>query len=174
LNKSLFLKRLQVERDKFELLLNRVGFTRKMTMKGVSGRLSIKDLLADVLTREQFIADRLNEIVHGESYAPSASHSGLARFREGYGFPDYESPLHEKDKPDHLVIYKHRNIGLDEIIAQELAAYDSILTALQQLTHDQILDHDLFHRIAEHTFRPYRRVSLEIRRWLKSITARSN
>ena len=36
------------ERDKFELLLNRVGFTRRMTLKGVAGAWSIKDILAHI------------------------------------------------------------------------------------------------------------------------------
>ena len=133
----------------------------------------MKDLLADILTREQFISDRLNEIVHGVPYSPSISHGALDRFHEEYGFPDYESPLQEKESPDHLVIYKHRNIGLDEIISEELAAYSNILAALEKLTGDECLDHDLFHRIAQHTYRPYRRIGVEIRRWLKSITTQS-
>ena len=171
MNKSVFAQRLQSERDKFEILLNRVGFTRQMTMKGVSGNLSIKDLLADILTREQFIADRLNEILHGEKYAPSMSHTALDDFQTAYGFPDYESPLCEKDKINHLVVYKHKNIALDEIVEQEIAAFSNILAALERLTHDQCLDHDVYYRIAEHTYRPYRRASTDIRRWLKSIAA---
>ena len=174
MNKPLFIERLQRERDKFENLLNRVGFTRQMTMKGVSGGLSIKDMLADILTREQFIADRLSEILHGEAYAPSTSHTALENFQKKYGYPDYESPLLEKEKRNHLVTYKHKNIGVDDIVEQELAAYTNILASLQKLTSDQCLDHDLFHRIAEHTYKPYRRMSIEINRWLRSIAAESN
>ena len=173
MNKRLFLERIRHERDKFELLLNQVGFTRQMTIHGVSGSLSIKDLLAVVLTREQFIADRLNEILHGETYSPCTSYTALEKFHDEYGFPDYESPLIEKDTQNHLVVYKHKNIGLDEIVSQELAAYSNILAAFERLSHDQCLDHDLYHRIAEHTYRPYRRASVEIRRWLKSIAAAS-
>ncbi len=169
MNKTIFLQRLLGERDKFEILLNQVGLTHKMTMKGVSGNLSVKDLLADILTREQFIADRLHEIVHGDAYAPSTSHTALDDFHKSYGFPDYESPLYEKTKIDHLVIYKHKNIALDEIVEQELAAFSNIITALEKLTHPQCLDHDVYHRVAEHTYRPYRRASAEIRRWFKSI-----
>ena len=173
MNKLLFVERLQRERDKFENLLNQVGFTRQMTMKGVSGSLSIKDMLADILTREQFIADRLSEILHGETYAPSASHTALENFQIKYGYPDYESSLLEKDKRNHLVTDKHKNIGVDDIVEQELAAYINILASLQKLTHDQCLDHDLFHRIAEHTYKPYRRTSIEINRWLTSIATES-
>ncbi|MBC7876214.1 MAG: hypothetical protein H7Y59_03500 [Anaerolineales bacterium] len=174
MDKASFLERLQRERDKFELLLNQVGFTRQMTMKGVSGSLSIKDLLADILTREQFIADRLSEIVHSEIYAPCASHTALQNFQDKYGYPDYESPLAEKEKINHLVIDKHKNIGLDDIVEQELAAYTNIISLFKKLTSEQCLDHDLIHRIAEHTYKPYRRTIIEINRWLRSIASESN
>ena len=174
MEKITFLPRLQRERDKFELLLNQVGFTRQMTMIGVSGSLSIKDLLADILTREQFIADRLSEILHGEAYSACASHTALNDFQDKFGYPDYESPLLEKENRNQIVTYKHKNIGVDDIVEQELAAYENIISALEKLTHEQCLDHDLFHRIAEHTYKPYRRTSLDINRWLKSITTESN
>jgi hypothetical protein len=173
MNKTLFLERLQKERDTFEILLNRVGFTRQMTMKGVLGSLSVKDLLADILTREQFIGDRLNEVLHDVGYMPGSTHNDVFNFEKTYGYPDYESSLVSKQKIDHLVIHKHKNIALDEIVSQELTAYSGILASFEKLTHDQCLDHDLYHRVAEHTYRPYHRMSTEIRRWLKSIETES-
>ncbi len=173
MNQAIFLERLQFERDKFENLLNRLGFSRKLTMKGITGGLSIKDLLADTLSREQFIADRLSEILHNEVYTPSTSYTALENFQQTHGYPDYESPLLEIEKPQHSVIYKFRNIGLDEIVDQEIAAYLSIYDSFKQLTHNQCLDHDLFHRIAEHTYKPYRRAGLEINRWLKRTASES-
>jgi len=170
-NKPLFIERLQRERDKFEILLNRVGYSRQMTINGLSGKLSIKDLLADILSREQFIADRMNEILHGESYAPCMSHTALENFQKKYGYPDYESLLLEKEKQNHLVIYKHKNIAVDDIVEQEIAAYGNIVNMLEKLTFGQCLDNDLFHRIAEHTYKAYRRTSMEINRWLISITS---
>ncbi|MCC6261817.1 MAG: hypothetical protein IT311_13235 [Anaerolineales bacterium] len=173
MNKRIFLERLQKERDAFEILLNKAGFSRRMTMNGVLGNLSIKDLLVDILVREQFIADRLAEIIHGGAYAPAASNHAFFEFEETYGYPDYESPLYQKGQIDHLTIYKHKNIGVDEIVAQELSAFANIVSCLEKITHEQCLDFDLYHRIAEQTYRPYRRTSLEIRRWLKSIKAES-
>ena len=173
MEKTVFFERLQRERDKFEILLNRVGFTRQLTMKGVFGSLSIKDLLADVLSREQFIADRLSEIANGEPYAPSTSFTALENFQKRNGYPDYESNLLEKDKPNHLVVYKFKNIGMDDIVEQDLATYMSIVELLQQLTHNQCLNHDLFHRIAEHTYKPYRRTSAEINRRVRQIASES-
>ena len=174
MDKITFLPRLQRERDKFEILLNQVGFKHQMTMNGVVGSLSIKDLLADVLTREQFIADRLNEILHNESYWTSTSLIALENFRRDHGYPDYESPLLEKEKLDQVVIYKYKNIGVDDIVELELAAYANIVSVLEKLSHDQCLDNDIFHRIAEHTYKSYRRASIEINRWLKSIASESN
>lgn len=174
MDKIIFLPRLQRERDKFEILLNRVGFTRQLTMVGVLGSLSIKDMLADVLTREQFIADRLSEVLHNETYSPCTSHTALENFHSDNGYPDYESPLIVKEALNHLVIYKYKNIGMDDIVEQELAAYTNIISALEKLTHNQCLDHDLFQRIGEHTYKVYRRTSMEINRWLNSIESESN
>ncbi|MDD2920658.1 MAG: hypothetical protein PHQ36_00070 [Anaerolineales bacterium] len=174
MDKINFLPRLQRERDKFELFLNQIGFTRQMTMNGVAENLSVKDLLADVLSREQFIADRLNEIIHSESYAPCVTHRALDHFQKTFGYPDYESPLLDKERLDHLVIYKYKNIGLDEIIEQEIAAYANIIGALEKLTREQCLDHDIFYRVAEHSYKPYRRMIIKINRWLESISSGTN
>lgn len=171
MNKTILLERLQRERDQFEQLLNRVGFARRLTMKGVSGHLTVKDLLADVLLHEQFLADRLSEILEGETYAPSSSFTALENFQNHYGYPDFESTLYEKDKPNLLVLDQYKNIEFDEIVSQELAVYANILDAFEKLTYHQCLDHDLFHRIAEHTYRPYRRVGSAIQRWLKKIAS---
>jgi hypothetical protein len=171
MNKLIFLSRLQGERDKFELLLNRAGFLRQLTMAGVFPNLSIKDLLADALCREQFIGDRLSEILHGEPYAPCVSHSAFENFQKENGYPDYESPLCRKEKPNPLVVEKYKNVSLDDIVEQELAAYISVVSAMERLTQNQCLDHDLFHRVAEQTYKTYRRASAEIQRWQKSIAA---
>ncbi len=174
MDKVVFLPRLQRERDKFELLLNQVGFMRQMTMTGVFGSLSVKDLLADVLSREQFISDRLSEALHGEFYAPCASHTALHNFQKKFSYPDYESPLIDKEKADHIFIYKYKNIGLDDIVEQELGAYTNILSALEKTTQEQCLDHNLFHRIAEHTYKPYHRMAIKINRWLESTSSETN
>ena len=173
MNKTLLLERLQNERDQFELLLNRIGFARQLTMRGVLGVLTVKDLLAEVLSHEQFIADRLSEILHGETYAPSASFTALEKFEHDYGYPDYESTLVEKDKFHPTLLDTYKNIEFDEIVAQEIAVYTSIIAEFEKLSHHQCLDHDLFHRVAEHTYKPYRRASTLIQHWLKRIASES-
>lgn len=167
MNKALLLSRLQNERDQFELLLNRVGFSRRLTLRGVSGGLTVKDLLAEILAHEQFIADRLSEIHHGWSYSPSASFSAFEDFQSQFGYPDYESPLYEKGGHDLSVLDAYKNIEFDEIVSEELALYSNILEFVKKLSHHQCLDHDLYHRVAEHTYRLYRRTGIMIYRWLK-------
>lgn len=171
MNKTLLLERLQNERDQFELLLNRVGFARRLTMRGVSGTLTVKDLLAELLLHEQFLSDRMSEIAHGERYSPSTSFTAFENFQREYGYPDFESPLFEKGHPAMLDTYK--TIEFDEIVSEELAIYTSILELIEKLSPHQFLDHDLYHRTAEHTYRPYRRTAALIRRWLNKITSES-
>ena len=62
--KKPFIEKLLQERDKFELLLNRVGYTRRMTLKGFreSGRSRIFSRI--FLSYEQYMADRMHEILH--------------------------------------------------------------------------------------------------------------
>src|SRR5262245_12836463 len=105
-NKDLFLARLIRERDKFELLINRIGFTRRLTIPGVIGKWSIKDLLAHVLVYEQYIADRIQEIQNGESYIPCRTQNALDAFLDQYGYPDFGSPLLDDEAPMEWVVEK--------------------------------------------------------------------
>lgn len=173
MNKTLLLERLQNERDQFEILLNRAGFARQLTMRGVSGSLTVKDLLAETLSHEQFIADRLSEILHGETYAPSTSFTALENFQAKYGYPDYESSLTEKDKLHPFIMDAYKNIAFDEIVSQELAVYANIVDSLEALSQRQCLDHNLFQRVAEQTYRPYRRAGALIATWLKKTASES-
>lgn len=169
MDKATFLSRLQKERDVFEWTLNRVGSAKQIAMPGVWGGLSVKDLLADVLSRELFFSDRLSEILHGEPYSPCVSHSALHRFEQKFGYPDYESRLVESDAPNHLFVYKHKNVGMEELAAQEIAAYLGVFEALEKLPRAACLDFDVFRRAEEHTCRPYRRMIQKINRWRESI-----
>ncbi len=169
-NKEIFLARLMRERDKFELLLNRVGFTRRMTLKGVSGRWSIKDVLAHVLSHELYIADRLNETLHGETYTPCRTQNALDAFLDEFGYPDFGSPLLDGDGPNEWVTEKYRNVSLDDVVAQELQAFASIVASLEKLPEEALNQHNYFDRVANNTYRHYREHSADIRRWLRSNT----
>ncbi|HET9911597.1 MAG TPA: hypothetical protein VFQ13_06895 [Anaerolineales bacterium] len=170
-NKEIFLARLMHERDKFELLLNRVGFTRRMTLKGVSGKWSIKDMLAHILAYELYIADRMNEILHGEHYAPARTQNALDAFLDDFGYPDFGSPLLDDDGPNEWVTEKYKNVSLEDVVAQEIQAFASIIAALEKMPEEVLNQHNLFDRIANNTYRHYREHSAEIKRWLRSSTA---
>jgi len=169
--KEIFVARLMNERDKFELLLNRVGYTRRMTLKGVSGKWSIKDMLAHILAYEQYIADRLHEILHGETYAPCRTQNALDAFLDHFGYPDFGSPLLDDDAPNTWITEKYANVPLEDVVMQELQAFASILASLEKLPEDILIQHSLFDRIANNTYRHYREHITEIKHWLKSSTA---
>ena len=159
------------ERDKFELLLNRVGYTGRMTLKGVSGKWSIKDILAHILAYEQYIADRMNEIQHNETYIPCRTQNALDAFLDEFGYPDFGSPLLGDDEPNEWITEKYKNVPLEDVVAQEIQAFASIISSLEKLTEELMHQHGLFERVANNTYRHYREHVVDIKRWLKANTA---
>jgi hypothetical protein len=171
--KFVFVQRMQRERDKFELLLNRVGYSRRMTLNGVAGSWSVKDILAHILAYEQYIVDRMEEIHHGQDYVPCKTQTALDAFREEFGYPDFGSPLLDDDGPNAWVVEKYKTIPLDEIVAQELQAYSALMASLERMPEDELNRHDLFERVANNTYKHYREHAVDIRRWLKTIAVNS-
>lgn len=171
--KKLFIEKLLQERDKFELLLNRVGYTRRMTLKGVSGKWSIKDILAHILSYEQYMADRMNEILHHEVYVPCKTQTALDAFVAEFGYPDFGSALLDDDEPNAWIVEKYKNVSLDDVVTQELQAFASIIAAFEQMTQETIAKHNLNERIANHTFKHYRDHIKDIRAWLKTNAVNS-
>lgn len=170
-HKEIFLARLMRERDKFELLLNRVGYARRMTLKGVSGKWSVKDMLAHILAYEQYIADRMSEILHGEEYAPCKTQNALDAFLDEYGYPDFGSPLLDDDVPNEWITEKYKNVSLEDVVSQELQAFASIISFLEKLSEEVLNQHHLYDRIANNTYKHYREHTVDIKRWLRSNTA---
>jgi hypothetical protein len=170
-HKEIFLARLMLERDKFELLLNRVGYTRRMTLKGVSGKWSIKDILAHVLAYEQYMADRMNEILHGESYIPCRTQNALDAFLDEFGYPDFGSPLLDDDGPSEWITEKYKNVSLEDVVTQEIQAFVAIVSFLEKIPEETMNRHHLYDRIANNTYRHYREHIADIKRWLRSNTA---
>lgn len=161
------------ERDKFELLVNQVGFTRQLTLQGVSGKWSIKDILAHLLAYELYIADRMHEILHGETYTPCRTQNALDAFLDQFGYPDFGSSLLDDDAPDTWVIEKYRNVSLEEVVAQEVQAFAAIVAALQSLSEEMIASHNLYERVANNTYKHYRQHIRDIHRWLVENAANS-
>ena len=168
--KQIFLARLMHERDKFELLLNRVGYAGRMTLKGVSGKWSIKDIIAHIFAYEQYIADRMNEVLDGEEYVPCRTQNALDAFLDEYGYPDFGSPLLDDDGPNEWIAEKYRNVSLDDVVMQEIQAFASIVSALDKMPEELITRHHLYDRVANNTYLHYREHIAEIKRWLRSNT----
>ena len=167
LNREDFLARLLRERDKFELLLNRVGYTRRMTVKGVAGKWSIKDILAHIWAYEQYIADRMQELLHHQPYTPCKTQTALDAFLAEFGYPDFGSPLLDEDSPNEWVIEKFASVSLEDVVAQELQAFSSIVSALEDMPEEMNLRHNIQNRVSKHTYEHYREHAREIKHWLK-------
>jgi uncharacterized protein DUF1706 len=173
MTKYQFISKLLQERDKFELLLNRVGYTRQMTLKGVSGKWSIKDILAHILSYELYIADRMHEILHHQVYTPCKTQTALDAFANEFGYPDFGSPLLDNDTPNAWVVEKYKNVSLDDVVTQELQAFAAIISALEQMTEETISKHNLNERIANNTYKHYREHIKDIRAWQKTNAVNS-
>lgn len=165
INKNVFVARLLQERDKFELLLNRVGYARRMTLKGVAGKWSIKDILAHIWAYEQFIADRMHEILYNQPYTPCKTQTALDAFLDEYGYPDFGSPLLDFDSPREWIMERYTNVSLEDVVAQELQAFSSIVSAFEQMPIDIITQHNIQNRVVKHTYEHYRKHIREIKRW---------
>ncbi len=173
MTKNLFISRLMRDRDKFEQLVNRVGYSRRLTLNGVVGKWSVKDILAHILAYEQYMADRLEEILQDESYSPCKTQSALDAFLDAFGYPDFGSSLLDEDTPDAWVVEKYRNVSLEDVIMQEINAFASIVSCLEKLTEEKINEHNLYDRIANNTYKHYREHIRDIRKWLAVNAANS-
>jgi hypothetical protein len=172
-NKDIFLARLMRERDKFELLINRIGFTRQLTMPGVLGKWSIKDILAHLLVYEQYIDDRMEEILHGEPYLPCKTQNALDAFLDQYGYPDFGSPLLDDEAPNSWIVEKYRSVSLEDVVTQEVHAFTSIVASLEMMTEETLGTHNLYERVANNTYKHYREHIRDIRKWLVANAANS-
>ncbi len=168
MNKVIFLRRLQSERDKFELLLNQVGFTRQMAVKGVSGSWSIKDILAHIFAYEQYMADRMEEIYQNKRYAPCKTQNALDAFLQEFGYPDFGSPLLDDDGPNAWIVERYQNVPLEEIVSQELHAYGTIVHLFEKMSEQTILRNNLYERVANNTYRHYQEHIRDIKHWVMS------
>jgi hypothetical protein len=173
MNKKLFLSRLLREREKLELLVNRVGFTRQLTLPGVLGKWSVKDVLAHLLAYEQYIADRMEEILHGERYIPSKTQNALDAFLEEFGYPDFGSSLLDDDGPNAWIVERYRNVSLEDVVTQENNVFASIVTFLEAMSEEMIEQHNIYERVANNTYKHYREHIRDIRKWLAVQAANS-
>ena len=154
------------EREKLELLVNRVGFTRQLTMPGVLGKWSVKDMLAHLLAYEQYIADRMEEILQHETYIPCKTQTALDAFLDAFGYPDFGSALLDDDTPNAWVVERYRNVSLEDVVTQEINVFASIVSSLEKMSEEMIQQHNIYDRVANNTYKHYREHIRDIRKWL--------
>src|SRR5574340_63513 len=126
-------------RDEWEPLINHVGLSR-VGIGGVSGYWSVKNIVAHVMCREQHLADRLHEIARGEPELVCTSSEDLEAFIEEFGFPDFASPLLAEDSANEWVFNKYKNIAMNEMIADEIHAFDCLLDGMRQVSEEKLND----------------------------------
>jgi hypothetical protein len=136
-HKEIFIARLMHERDKFELLLNRVGYTR-MTLKAFR-EVVHQDMLALILPTNN-IRDRM----HGPArrgICTRRTQNALDAFLDEFGYPDFGSPLLDDDGPNEWVTEKYKNVALDDVVMQEIQAFSSIISYLETMTEEVMNRH---------------------------------
>jgi hypothetical protein len=165
--REMFVERVLRERDRFEQLLNRVGYLRRMTLKGVAGKWSVKEALAYLWAHEQYLADRLYEIRHHQGYTVCHTAAEQDAFLEEFGYPDFGSPLLEIEACRAWLAERYQQVSLDDLASQEMEAFCAIISALETLPEEAFLQHNLYTRVIQHTCEQYREYAHAIRRWLK-------
>ena len=116
---------------------------------------------------EQFLADRMHEILHDQPYTPCKTQTALDAFLDEFGYPDFGSPLLDNNTPQEWVVEKYKNVSLDDVVSQEIQAFSSIISALEQMPEETITHHNLYNRVINHTYEHYREHIHDIKNWLK-------
>jgi hypothetical protein len=168
MNKSELLTTLQTERTHWESLLEQIG-EKRLTISGVVGDWSIKDVIAHIMSYEQYILDRLRETLHGEVYMPSETPEALTAYVDKYDYPDFGSPLLDDDEPNAWVIQRYRGEALDTVITKERQVYADLLQTIQELSEEAFEEHQYAERIESNTTEHYQHHANDIRNWLGSF-----
>jgi len=166
MKKSQFLTRLQSEREAWEHIVNYVGASR-LGIGGVTGRWSVRDIVAFVMAGEQYLADRLHEIQQNEVRLACKTQDDFDTFIEEFGYPDLESPLLNERHVNDLIIHKFRNTPFKDLIELEIHAFDAIIAMVDSLPESRFTDGNLFGRVARYTIVMYRRYIADIQKRFK-------
>jgi hypothetical protein len=119
------------------------------------------------------MADRMNEILHGQAYTPCKTQTALDAFLDEHGYPDFGSPLLDDDAPNAWVVEKYKSVSLEEVVTQEVQAFSSIVSMLEKMPQKMIEQHHLFDRVANNTIKHYREHLRDIRRWMRTHAVNS-
>ncbi|MGE5252244.1 MAG: DinB family protein [Bacteroidota bacterium] len=166
MRKSYLIARMLRCRDEWEALINHVGLLR-VGIQGVSGRWSVKNIVAHIMSHEQFLADHISALGRGEPRRPSPTPAALQAFMDEFGYPDFDSPLLSEDSANEWVFQKYRNAPMNDVVADELHAFDALLAAVRSLPEDRLEALGLPFRILHVTCEHYRLHGADIRKRFK-------
>jgi hypothetical protein len=170
MNKSELLKSLQIERSSWESLLGQIG-EEHLTTSGVVGEWSIKDVIAHIMSYEQFILDRLRETLRNEVYVPGDTAEALTAYLDKHGYPDFGSPLLDDDEPNAWVIQRYRPEPLDTVLQKESEVFADLLQIIQVLPEETLAQYRYAEKIASNTTEHYQHHASDIRKWLDAFAA---
>ena len=134
---------------------------------GACGVWSVKDIVAHILCREQHLADRLGEIARSEPEIVCTTHSDLEAFMEEFRYPDFASPLMSEAQADEWVFQKYRSVPMNEVVADELHAFESLLAGVRQVPEGKLNEAGLVRHIKHVTIEHYRAHGADIRKRFK-------
>ena len=104
-----------------------------------------------------------NTVYHGKAQSGA---DYLADFIKA-GARTFRVELLEEDAANEWVYERYKRVALEEIVAQEIQAFASIMSVLENLSDETIREHNLLDRVADNTFHHYRQHVRDIRRWLR-------
>jgi hypothetical protein len=171
MRKPRFLTRLQDERQDWELLINYVASSR-MGIGCVAGTWAVRDILAHLIAQEQYLADRLAEVARGESFSACQTQDELDTFLEEFGYPDFESPILKQDAANDWVVNKYKSVSNEDLVAQEMHAFDAIIESLSGISEAHLDEQGLFKLIAHYTYEHYNEHAADIRKRFSSPVKR--
>ncbi|MCJ7434789.1 MAG: hypothetical protein MUO77_14995 [Anaerolineales bacterium] len=162
-NKAELIARLMHGRDEWELLINHVG-AKRVGIGRISGHWSVKNIVAHISVREQYLADRLAEIARGEQFYPCDTLALLDTFMAEFGYPDFESPMISEEAANEWVYQKYKNVEMRELIADELHAFDAILAEGRAMPPEKLDQQGLINKIQATTLDHYHHHAADIKK----------
>ena len=172
-NKAELIVRLMHGRDEWELLINRVGAMR-VSIGRISGHWSVKNIMAHIMVREQYLADRLAEIARGEQFYPCDTLALLGTFMVEFGYPDFESPMISEESANEWVYQKYKNVEMKELVADELHAFEAILAEVRAMPPEKLDQQGLIKKIRATTLDHYRHHAADIKKHFEHFILRNS
>jgi hypothetical protein len=120
------------------------------------------------MAREQYMADRLEEILQGTSLPACQTQDELDTFLEEFGYPDFESSILPGDQANEWAVLKYRNQPFNELMDFEIHVFEELHENILSLSEEQLNETNLAERLAQFTYKHYRQHAADIHRRFKA------